>query len=105
VVPLTWVGENGVNVTKTYTFTRGKFLVDVAQQVNNTSGTTWTGSEYHQLTHGTPQDSGMDLTSVSYIGGAYYDDKYVKVDFGDIEGEDLKTNIKGGWAGSHVTRS
>ena len=98
VVPLTWVGENGVNVTKTYTFTRGKFLVDVAQQVNNTSGTTWTGSEYHQLTHGTPQDSGMDLTSVSYIGGAYYDDKYVKVDFGDIEGEDLKTNIKGGWA-------
>lgn len=97
VVPLTWIGENGLNVVKTYTFTRGKFLVDVEQKVNNTSGTTWSGSEYHQLTHGTPEDTGMGLTSVSYVGGAYYDDKYVKVDFGDIEGENLKTAIKGGW--------
>ena len=97
-VPLTWVGKNGLNVVKTFTFKRGKFLVDVQQTINNTSGTTWAGSEYHQLTHGTPEDTGMGLTSVSYVGGAYYDDKYVKVDFGDIQDENLKQPIKGGWA-------
>ena len=96
-VPLTWVGENGLNVIKTFTFKSGKFLVDVEQKINNTSGATWTGSEYHQLTHGIPEDTGMGLTSVSYVGGAYYDDKYVKVDFGDIQDEDLKKPIKGGW--------
>ena len=97
-VPLTWVGKDGINVVKTYTFKRGKFLVDVEQTVNNTSDNTWTGSEYHQLTHGTPEDTGMGLTSVSYVGGAYYDDKYVKIDFGDIQSENLQTSIKGGWA-------
>ena len=97
-VPLVWRGDNGLTVTKTFTFTRGKFLVDVQQTLNNQSGNTWNGSEYHQLTHGTPESQGIGLGTVSYVGGAYYDDKYVKVDFGDIESENLKKPIKGGWA-------
>lgn len=98
VVPLTWVNENGLSVVKTFTFTRGKFLVDVKQTINNQSGETWTGSEYHQLTHGLPESTGMGLTSVSYVGGAYYDDKYVKIGFDDIQDSNLKQPIKGGWA-------
>ena len=97
-VPLVWRGENGLTVTKTFTFKRGKFLVDVQQTLNNQSGNTWSGSEYHQITHGTPESQGIGLGTVSYVGGAYYDDKYVKVDFGDIESENLKKQIKGGWA-------
>lgn len=97
-VPLVWRGENGLTVTKTFTFKRGKFLVDVQQTLNNQSGNTWSGSEYHQLTHGTPESQGVGLGTVSYVGGAYYDDKYVKVDFGDIESENLNKPIKGGWA-------
>ena len=97
VVPLTWTAPNGLNVVKTFTFNRGKFLVDVNQTINNQSGETWTGSEYHQLTHGVHESGGMGLTSVSYVGGAYYDDKYVKVDFGDIQDTNLKQPIKGGW--------
>ena len=38
VVPLTWVGNNGLSVTKTFIFTAGKFLVDVEQKINTTSG-------------------------------------------------------------------
>jgi len=97
-VPLVWRGANGLTVTKTFTFKRGKFLVDVQQTLNNQSGNTWSGSEYHQLTHGTPESQGVGLGTVSYVGGAYYDDKYVKVDFGDIESENLNKPIKGGWA-------
>ena len=96
-VPLTWVGKDGLNVVKNYIFKRGQFLIDVEQTISNTSGSTWAGTEYQQLTHGTPEDTGMGLTSVSYVGGAYYNDKYVKVDFGDIESENLKETIKGGW--------
>jgi len=69
IVPLTWIGKDGLSVVKTFTFKRGKFLVDVEQTLNNTSGSSWSGSEYHQLTHGTPEDTGMGLTSVSYVGG------------------------------------
>ncbi|WP_022953649.1 membrane protein insertase YidC [Leucothrix mucor] len=97
-VPLVWRGENGLTVTKTFTFKRGKFLVDVQQTLNNQSGNAWNGIEYHQITHGTPESQGIGLGTVSYVGGAYYDDKYVKVDFGDIESENLKKQIKGGWA-------
>ena len=98
VVPLTWTAANGLNVVKTFTFKRGKFLVDVNQTINNQSGETWVGSEYHQLTHGVNESGGMGLTSVSYVGGAYYHDKYVKVDFGDIQDSNLEQPIKGGWA-------
>lgn len=98
VVPLTWTAPNGLNVVKTFTFKAGQFLVDVNQTINNQSGETWAGSEYHQLTHGVNESGGMGLTSVSYVGGAYYHDKYVKVDFGDIQDTNLEQPIKGGWA-------
>lgn len=97
VVPLTWTGPNGLNVVKTYTFKRGKFLVDVNQTINNQSGEAWVGSEYHQLTHGIYESEGMGLTSVSYVGGAYWDDKYVKVGLDDIQDTNLEQPIKGGW--------
>ncbi|PID44978.1 MAG: membrane protein insertase YidC [Proteobacteria bacterium] len=96
-VPLTWVGADGLSVTKTFTFKRGEFLVDVTQTINNTSGETWEGSEYHQLTHGTYEREGMGLTAVSFVGGAYWDDKYVKVALDDIQDSNLAQPIKGGW--------
>ena len=73
VVPLTWKNDKGLNVVKTYTFKRGKFLIDVEQTLNNQSGAVWSGNQYQQITHSeNNSDSGFGLTSVSFVGGAYY---------------------------------
>ena len=99
VVPLSWKNDKGINVVKTYTFKRGKFLIDIDQTVNNNSGSTWSGIEYQQLTHGENNTGGgFGLTSVSFVGAAYYDGKYEKIKLDEIEDTELKTTIKGGWA-------
>ncbi|RVU83686.1 membrane protein insertase YidC [Leucothrix sargassi] len=99
VVPLTWQNANGLTVVKTYTFTKGKFLIGVEQTVNNQTGEVWSGNQYQQISHGENESSGgFGLTSVSFVGGAYYNDKYEKVSFGDMQDDDLKVQIKGGWA-------
>ena len=99
VVPLSWKNDKGINVVKTYTFKRGKFLIDIDQTVNNNSGSTWSGIEYQQLTHGENNTGGgFGLTSVSFVGAAYYDGKYEKIKLDDIEDTKLETTIKGGWA-------
>ena len=99
VVPLTWKNESGLNVVKTYTFKRGKFLIDVEQTLNNQTDAVWTGNQYQQLTHGdNSSDGGFGLTSVSFVGGAYYNGKYEKISLGDFQDADLSEQIKGGWA-------
>ena len=99
VVPMTWNNGQGISVVKTFTFERGKFLVNQSQQLNNQTQNVWTGSEYSQLTHNGQTKSGSLLGgAIAYIGAAYYNEKYIKVSFGDIEDETLKDEVTGGWA-------
>lgn len=99
VVPLMWNNGEGMSVVKTFVFERGNFLVNLSQQVNNQTANAWTGSEYSQLTHNGQTKSGSLLGgAIAYIGSAYYNEKYIKVSFGDIEDETLKDEVTGGWA-------
>lgn len=98
VIPLTWVGANGVQVTKTYTFHKGSYAVDVEEMVNNQSAATWTGYEYRRLRHSPHESASSSMLGIrAYVGAAYYDEKYIKYSFGKMEDEPLKTSIKGGW--------
>jgi len=107
-VPLSW-SNNGVTVTKTFTFKRGNYLVDLNQKIENTSGRDWSASEYVQLTHGKHERDGSLLAGdVAYTGAAYYDEKYIKVGFDDISDGEIRRDkdkekdksvfVKGGWA-------
>lgn len=99
VVPLTWTNNKGITVTKTFSFERGKFLVKQSQVVSNQSQDNWAASEYLQLTHAEHVREGSLLAGdVAYTGAAYYNEKYIKVSFGDIEDEDLNDTTTGGWA-------
>ena len=52
-VPLVWVGADGTEIIKTYTFHRGKYDVDVNYKV--TAGNQdWSGSQYMQLVRTQP---------------------------------------------------
>lgn len=98
IVPIVWSNQNGITVTKRFILERGKFVLNVEQQVDNQSANPWVGNEYLQLTHGESKSQGGFLTGVqTYTGAAYYHDKYKKVSFGDIEDEKLNEQIKGGW--------
>ncbi|MDX1351574.1 MAG: membrane protein insertase YidC, partial [Thiomicrorhabdus sp.] len=101
VVPLTW-SQDGVTVTKTYTFTKGKYLVDVAYKVENAADVAWAGSLYSQLVRNryNPDDNFMMYT---YTGPVLYDgnaeEKYVKHSFDDLNTQAVSgRNVTGGWA-------
>ena len=98
VVPLTWTNGKGITVTKKYTFRRGSFLISVDQEVNNQSASVWRGGNYQQLTHSPKNKSSGMMGIKAYIGAAYYNEKYEKVSFSDIQNEKLDNKIQGGWA-------
>ncbi len=99
-VPLTWRSENGVVYTKTLTFSRNSYVIDIDYQISNASNTPWTGYLYAQFLRTEPADSGGGFGRLpSYTGGATYteEDKYQKIDFGDIRTNNLDVSTNKGW--------
>ena len=95
-VPLTWENEEGIRVTKTYTFRRGEFLVDVSHRVENGSDTAWTGRQYRQLRHGpTPERDSWFL--YTFTGAAYYDGGYRKEELESLTEQVESKDLQGGW--------
>ena len=86
-VPLTWVGEAGVSVTKTVIFKRGQYRVDVEQRVDNGSTIPWTADQYSQiLRRSYKQERSMfDVGSYSFDGPLLFDGKKAdKLDRDDL---------------------
>ena len=77
----------GVKVTKIYTFTRGSYLIDVTQEIDNGSQKTLSTHAYYQLQRDTATPDGESSTVSTFTGPAVYSEqeKYQKISFGDIE--------------------
>lgn len=100
-VPLHWTSEDGITVTKTYTFKRDSFVIEVDHQITNNSAAAWRGHQYRQLQRTAAADSESSMFIYTYTGGVIYSDeeKYEKIYFDDMEDENLSRDISGGWAG------
>ena len=102
-VPMTWVSDKGVQVTKTYVFRPGEYEVRVLHEVNNKSGESWSGSRYDQLQRSVPGDQDSpgftNPGRYSFVGIGFYnpEDKFDKVDFDDVAEDPYKKTSKGGW--------
>jgi len=101
-VPFVWQGPDGVSIRRTYTFTRGDYVVDVRDEVVNHSGAPWQGYVYRQLVRVPPQvTSGMmHPESYSFHGAAWYSDKdkLEKLKFAKFGEESLPSKqVTGGW--------
>jgi YidC/Oxa1 family membrane protein insertase len=99
-VPLTWTDGQGVTVTKTYVFRPGSYAVGIEYEVDNRSGTEWSGVSYVQLArHVYAQDRSMfDVESYAYRGPAIFDgQKYRKLDIDDKEEGRFAQNVTDGW--------
>jgi YidC/Oxa1 family membrane protein insertase len=102
-VPLTWRGENGVTVRKTFTLQRGEYAIDVTHAVRNAGTESWSGSRYLQLQKAPPgEDSGAGFNNperYSFDGVGFYtpEDKLEKVDFDDAAEDPYQVTSADGW--------
>jgi len=97
-VPLTWISDNGVKVTKTFTFHRDSYLIDVDYNVENNSGEQFSAYPYAQFNRNRPQeDSGFIYT---YTGAVFSTEgnEYEKIDFDDLDDTPFARAANGGWA-------
>ena len=98
VVPLTWISDAGLKVTKTYRFKRDSYLIDVDYQVENNSGERFSAYPYAQFNRSRPQeDSGFIYT---YTGAVFSTkgNEYEKIDFDDLDDAAFGRTATGGWA-------
>jgi YidC/Oxa1 family membrane protein insertase len=98
-IPLTWTNDQGVKVVKTYVLKRGSYDIELEQQVSNQSQGNWTGRQYVQLQRKDPGDKNKDQFVRTYTGGVLYtpEEKYEKISFKDMAGENLNRKSKDGW--------
>jgi YidC/Oxa1 family membrane protein insertase len=100
VVPLTWKDEQGVSVTKTYTFYPGLYKIDLAYDVVNQSPSEWKAASYVQLVrhYEHVERSYFNVETYAYRGPAVYDGKGArKLNVEKEEDRGYKGTITGGW--------
>lgn len=97
-VPLTWVSDKGVTVTKTYTFHRGSYVVDVTFNIANNGKVEWKGRQYRQLERARVERASRFV--YTFIGGAVsgVGDKYQKLSFDEMKKDPFNRDLQGGWA-------
>lgn len=103
VVELTAATPSGTLVSKTLTFHKGSYLIDIAYKVDNHSAIPLTTSAYFQLLRDGEEPAGGSKFVPTYTGSAVYTDKekLVKADFSSIEKgkTDYVKEANNGWIG------
>ena len=104
VVSLRHIADDGSKVTKRYKFKRGKYLIELQQQLENGSGQSISANPYVQMWR-TDFDLGGEPPFIqSFKGIGLYEQKddgekyrFRKFDLGDLEDETLERTQRGGW--------
>jgi YidC/Oxa1 family membrane protein insertase len=95
------LNDNGVLITKRFSFTRGDYLIGVDYLINNQSSKNWQGNFFAQLKRDNSEDPSKttSMGMASFLGAATtsIQDNYEKVDFDDIGDTPYKEKTNGGW--------
>jgi len=99
-VNLFWNSPDNVLFLKSYEFKRGSYQIKVSHTIKNNSGKKWRGNLYQQLQRLDYKDENQSSFIYTYTGGVLYspEEKYEKIKFSDMEDENLKRDVKDGWA-------
>ena len=97
-VPLHWQAKDGSTVTKLYTFRRNDYTINVDHKIS-AGNNGWSGSQYMQLFRSQPVNESESMFINTYTGGVVFNEeiKYEKIDFDDIQDENLKLENEDGW--------
>jgi len=102
VAKLKWTSADNVVYHKVFTFKRDSYDIDIDFQVQNNSPTDWQGFLYTQFQRSNVATEKFGLFgSPTYKGGVVYEpnEKYQKIDFGEIEDNELNVVTDTGWVG------
>lgn len=102
VVKLYWQNKEGVKFTKSFSFHRNNYEIDVAYQIDNHSSKLWAGNLYNQLlSTDTPPTNSQGFSNLTtYFGAAISSPEkhFQKITFKDMRQQQLNQSITGGWA-------
>ena len=101
-VKLKWTSPDNVVYHKIFTFARDSYNVDVDFEIQNNSATDWQGFLYAQFQRSNVETEKFGLFgSPTYKGGVIYEpaEKYQKIDFGEIQDNELNLVTDSGWVG------
>jgi len=98
IVDLVYQADNGLNVTKRFTFKADSYVINVDYIVNNNTSNTVSVQMYGQLKQSTVVDTSTGMLP-TYRGAAYSttEERYEKYDFEDIAEANLSKPTAGGW--------
>ena len=98
-VPLRWVSEQGVVVSKVFELERGSYRIRLRHQMENRSGANWEGRQYAQIKRDDPSRAGRMLL-YTYTGAVLSgpEKRYDKISFDDMRDGPVKADIANGWA-------
>lgn len=92
--------QDGVSITKSFSFKRSDYLIDVAYKIDNRSDDPWQAHLFGQVQRdGTKANAANAMAPRPYLGMALTTEEtnYKKLDFEDLEEESFKTEKQGGW--------
>ena len=98
-VVLEWTNDAGVLVKKIYTFTRGSYLIESRQVIENQTDAPLIARAYNQLQRTELYDPNEPSFIHTFTGGVYYspEEKYKKVSLDDIAKGKLDRTVTDGW--------
>ena len=98
LVDLVYQAENGLHVTKRFTFKANSYAIDIDYIINNNTNNTVSVQMYGQLKQSTVVETSSGMLP-TYRGAAYSttEERYEKYDFEDIAEANLSQPTAGGW--------
>ena len=99
LIPMVWESAEGVRVTKTFTFSRSSYEINIDYQVENNAGTPWRVNQYQQLQRKPVTSDETSRFLYTYIGGVIStpEERYTKAKFEKFAKEPISINSEGGW--------
>lgn len=102
-VPLTWTGEDGSRLVRTYRLTRGSYVVEVLDRFENAADSAVTLQPYRQLVRvqppALPGSAFTNPAAYSFVGAAWFtpQGKFDKRKFSDFGSKTLDLVTTDGW--------
>ena len=93
--------QDGVRIDKRFTFEAENYLVEVEHEIVNRSDADFQGQMFVQLKRDAMRpDSGVPMGPRPYVGAAFTtpEDRYVKIDFDELDDGPFRAQVEGGWA-------
>ena len=100
-VDLTFTAENGVLITKRYTFRKNSYQVGLEFIVNNNTEQNWSANLFGQLKRDGSEDPAAttEMGMQSYLGPVFstVENTYEKFDFDDMDEKQFSQSSRNGW--------